>query len=64
MWDLDSTQDTMPAQQSAGGITTADWPQQGLSDPASAERRGKSMLENGRHTGVRVMGMSAIPADK
>ncbi|RLL97413.1 hypothetical protein CFD26_102231 [Aspergillus turcosus] len=45
----------MPPQQSAGGITTADWPQEALSDPASADRRGTSMLEHGRHTGVRVM---------
>ncbi|KAF7125572.1 hypothetical protein CNMCM5793_001789 [Aspergillus hiratsukae] len=46
----------MPPQQSTGGITTADWPQEALSDLVSADRRRPSMLDHGKNTGVRVMG--------
>jgi hypothetical protein len=54
----------MPPQQPTGGITTADWPQEALSDPALADLRRKPMLDHGMNTGVRVTGMSAVSADK
>ncbi|PKX91190.1 putative UDP-glucose,sterol transferase [Aspergillus novofumigatus IBT 16806] len=44
----------MPPQQPTGGITTADWPQEALSDPASADRRRTPMMDHGMNTGVRV----------
>ncbi|RHZ49379.1 putative UDP-glucose,sterol transferase [Aspergillus thermomutatus] len=47
----------MPRQQSTGGngITTADWPQEALSDTTSGDGRRTSILEHGMNTGVRVM---------
>ncbi|GAQ11806.1 sterol 3-beta-glucosyltransferase UGT80B1 [Aspergillus lentulus] len=44
----------MPPQQRTVGITTADWPQEALSDPASADRRRTPMMDHGMNTGVRV----------
>ncbi|KAF4169706.1 hypothetical protein CNMCM6936_006865 [Aspergillus lentulus] len=44
----------MPPQQRTVGITTADWPQEALSDPASADHRRTPMMDHGMNTGVRV----------
>ncbi|GFF42135.1 sterol 3-beta-glucosyltransferase [Aspergillus udagawae] len=45
----------MPLQHSTGGITTADWPQEILSDPFSADRPATPLLDHGMYTGVRVL---------
>jgi hypothetical protein len=54
----------MPLLHSTGGITTADWPQEMLSDPVSADRPATPLLDHGMYTGVRVLGMSAVSADR
>ncbi|KAH1845171.1 hypothetical protein KXX54_009626 [Aspergillus fumigatus] len=44
----------MPPQQPTGGITTADWPQQALSDLVAADRHHNPLLDHGMNTGVRI----------
>lgn len=54
----------MPPQQPTGGITTADWPQQALSDLVAADRHHNPLLDHGMNTGVRITGMMAVSAEK